>query len=42
MFITNIIRNTLCGKMQKFLMVQQVMFKILKILIRNPEGRQTN
>jgi histidinol phosphatase-like enzyme len=31
-------KHTLCGKVQKFLMMQQVVFKILKILIRNPEG----
>ena len=31
-------KHTLCGKVQKFLMVQQVTFKILKILILNHEG----
>jgi hypothetical protein len=37
----SITRNTFCGKVQKFLMVQQVVLKILKILIRNSEeGRK--
>jgi hypothetical protein len=36
------ITNTISGKMQKFLMIEQVVFKTLKILTRNPEGGQTN
>jgi hypothetical protein len=33
---------SICGKVQKILMMQQMVFKILKILIRNLEGGQKN
>jgi hypothetical protein len=38
LYILSIIRNTLFGKVQNFLIIQQVGFRILKILIRSPEG----